>query len=304
MSRKALNKVKILDIRLSSTSVNQVLREARIRAVLFEKKKLEFGPLVITTPNPEIILKAVSNPRLSLFINKSDFAVPDGMGLLLADFFLNLKSPRKPFSFFILPFQWFYTLALYLLGKKNISSLNLIKGRDLFERLVFLANKKRWRVVFLGDGAESAQKAALVLQKSYKKIEIFPFAGPVLDGMGRPVGEENKKLEADILESINRIKPHFLFVAFGAPKQELWLDRNLSRIKVGGAMVVGGSFDYISGRVKKPPVFLEKLGLEWLWRLVVQPKRAGRIFNAVVVFPLKLISWKARKKDIDRGVSL
>ncbi len=304
MLKNALNKVKILDVNLSSTSINQVLRESRVKALLFEKRTPRFSPLVITTPNPEIILKAISIPKLHSFIDKSDFAVPDGVGLLLADFFLNLKSPKRPFSFLVLPFQMFYAAFLCLLNRKNISSLNLIKGRELFERLVFLANKKGWRVVFLGDKGESAQKAAAVLQKSYKKIKIFPFVGPVLDGYGQPVGLENERIESEVLESVNRIRPHFLFVGFGAPKQELWLDRNLPNLEVGVAMTVGGSFDYVSGKVKKPPKFLEKRGLEWLWRLVIQPKRVGRIFKAVVVFPLKLISWKARKKAIDRGVSL
>lgn len=295
MLKKSLNKVKILDMSLSSTSVKQVLREARMKALLFERGGFGFEPLVITTPNPEIVLKAIRNRKLYSFIETSDFAVPDGVGLVLADFFLKLKCPRVPFSFLILPFQWFYTVVLYLLGKRSIFSLDLIKGRDLFERLVFLANKKGWKVVFLGDGERSAQKAADVLQKNYKKVKIFPFVGPSLNKQGQPIDNENKKVEIEILESINRIRPHFLFVAFGAPKQELWLGRNLSKLEIGLAMTVGGSFDYVSGKVKKPPEFLEKFGLEWFWRLIIQPKRVGRIFNAVVIFPLKLILWKLKK---------
>ncbi len=304
MLKKTVNKVKILDVGLSSTSVNQVLREVRVKALIFEKEATRVDPVIITTPNPEIVLKAIGNPRIYSFIEESDFAVPDGVGLLLADFFLNLRSPNRPFSLLVLPFQWLYSVVIYLLGRRNISSLNLVKGRDLFERLVFLANKKGWRVAFLGDSEGSAQKAALVLQRIYKKVKIFPFAGPLLNEEGLPIDSVNKKIEEDVLKSINKIKPHLLFVGFGAPKQELWLKRNLSELTVAVAMTVGGSFDYVSGKVKKPPKFLEKAGLEWLWRLLVQPKRAGRIFKAVVVFPVKLILWKARKKDIDRGVSL
>lgn len=296
MLEKVQSKAKILGIGLSSTSISQVLREARIKARVFEKNSSNLKSLVITTPNPEIILKALSDRRLYLFIERSDFAVPDGVGILLADFFLRLKKPKAPFSFFVLPFQWLYTVFVYIFDNKRISSLNLIKGRDLFEKLIALANKKSWRVVFLGDEEGSAQKAAEVLKRNYKKVKIFPFVGPWLDNNGRPIGVENQKLELEILSSINKIRPHLLFVAFGAPKQEKWLDRNLSKLGVGVAMVVGGAFDYVSGKVRKPPLFLEKRGLEWLWRLMIQPKRAGRIFKALFVFPFRLILYKAEKK--------
>ena len=293
--RNSLNRVKILRVPFSSTHINRLLREVWVRVGKFEYKERSFDPLVITTPNPEIILKAQSDLKLLEFIEKSDFAVPDGVGVLLADFFLRLKVPKRPFSFFVLPFYWIYTLAIFVLRGEKISSLKLIKGRALFERLIALANRKAWRVVFLGDGEGSAQKAAEVLRVNHKKVKIFPFVGPLLDDEGRPVDIQSKNLEVDLLASINKIRPHLLFIAFGAPKQERWLGRNLSKINIGVAMVVGGTFDYISGKVKRPPLFFENRGLEWLWRLLVQPYRLGRIFKAVFVFPLKLIFYKAGK---------
>jgi N-acetylglucosaminyldiphosphoundecaprenol N-acetyl-beta-D-mannosaminyltransferase len=93
--------------------------------------------------------------------------------------------------------------------------------------------------------------------------------------------EENVK----ILEDINQAKPDILFVAFGMGKQEKWIVENLKKIPgVKIAMGVGGAFDYISGSVKRAPLLLRKIGLEWLYRLVKQPRRVVRIWNATVKF--------------------
>ena len=77
-----------------------------------------------------------------------------------------------------------------------------------------------------------------------------------------------------------------IFVALGAPKQEKWISKYLPVVKAKMAMTVGGALDYLSGEVKNPPILIEKLELEWLWRLFTQPMRLKRIFNAVFVFPL------------------
>ena len=90
-------------------------------------------------------------------------------------------------------------------------------------------------------------------------------------------------------KEINNFKPDLLFVAFGAPKQELWISKWQKKLNVRGMMAVGGSLDYYSGVVKEVPSSIKNLGLEWLWRLINEPKRLVRIFNAVVIFPLTLL---------------
>jgi N-acetylglucosaminyldiphosphoundecaprenol N-acetyl-beta-D-mannosaminyltransferase len=165
----------------------------------------------------------------------------------------------------------------------------------LFEDLIFLANKKKFRVVLIGDDKQSAQKAAGALKGNYKKVNIFAFSGPRRDREGKPFDDKERLKEKEIINSINKIRPHLVFVGFGAPKQEKWIWRNKDKLDVGGMMVVGGTFDYVSGKLKYPPRFFEKAGLEWLWRLLVQPKRLGRIFRAVFVFPVKVSIYKFKK---------
>jgi N-acetylglucosaminyldiphosphoundecaprenol N-acetyl-beta-D-mannosaminyltransferase len=114
--------------------------------------------------------------------------------------------------------------------------------------------------------------------------------GPWLDKDANPLGPQNRLVEEKSIARINEFKPHILFVGFNAPKQEKWVYKWLPHLKVGSAMVLGGTFDYFAGRAALPPEWMEKLGLEWLWRLIREPWRAPRIFNAVVVFPIRVVA--------------
>ena len=84
-----------------------------------------------------------------------------------------------------------------------------------------------------------------------------------------------------IIKKINRFKPHFLFVAYGAPWQEYWIAENLPNLKVKVAMGVGGAFDYISGIIKRAPHWVRQANLEWLFRLICQPWRFKRQLKGV-----------------------
>jgi len=93
-----------------------------------------------------------------------------------------------------------------------------------------------------------------------------------------------------IIRKINKTDAQILFVAFGAPKQEIFIYENLKKFeKIKIAIGVGGTFDFISGNIKRAPKFIRKIGLEWLFRLIKQPSRIKRIFNATILFPFYLI---------------
>lgn len=219
-----------------------------IRDLLARKRKF-----YIVTPNPEIILKAQEDKNLMSALNRATISIPDGVGLKLAD-----------------------------------PSLKIIKGRDLFMSLISLANKKGWRVFLLGGKGEEAQTTAEKLKLSYKKIKLEYASGPILDNEAKPVLESDIVIQNDVVDRINNFQPRLLFVAFGAPKQEKWICKWLPKLNIGGAMTVGGTFRYLAGYFPLPPKWLEKSGLEWLWRLLTEPKRIKRIINAVVVFPFKV----------------
>ena len=253
--KTAQNYVKILGIKVDITSTSRLL--TGVRAKISHSSKF-----YIVTPNPELVLASERNLELKSALNNATFAVPDGVGLSYA--------------------------SRFLYGTK----LDIIPGRVLFKELIQLANKMGWRVFFLGGEGDEAEKAAEKLRLNYKSVKIETFAGPKLDGEAMPVSEVDKSLLKDAVDRINKFNPHLLFVAFGNPKQEIWIYKNLKSLNVIGAMAVGGTFRYIAGISKLPPQWMEKAGLEWVWRLITEPKRIGRIYNAFPVFPLRVFWFK------------
>ena len=155
--------------------------------------------------------------------------------------------------------------------------LERICGVDFMVDLCELAQREGASVFFLGGRNDAAKKTAEVLQKRFPRLNIVGVSENIDISTYRNVG--------------------ILFVALGAPKQELWIAQNSELLQARGvkiAMGVGGAFDFISGNIKRAPRFMRKLGFEWLWRLVMEPRRLKRIFNAVFVFPTYL--WLKRRK--------
>jgi N-acetylglucosaminyldiphosphoundecaprenol N-acetyl-beta-D-mannosaminyltransferase len=248
--KTALKYGKILKVKVNSTSKERVLEFVRGKIT----KKHKF---LIVTPNPEIVLQAQKDPLLMKIINSADLCLADGTGLVWAARILSLAGPQEA-----------------------------IRGREMFFDLCQLANKNNWQIYFLGGQDGVAYRAAQKLGKKFKNLKIANADGPMLDKQANPILEVDRKIEKDVVAHINKVQPQILFVGFGAPKQEKWLAKWLAKLKIGGAMVVGGSFDYYSGKAKLPPQWLADLGFEWLWRLFFDPKRLPRILKATVIFPL------------------
>ncbi len=130
----------------------------------------------------------------------------------------------------------------------------------------------------------------------YKKVFLFGSSPEVVSKTASLLNVSFSDGYSDPLEKINQVRPEILFVGLGMVKQEKWIVENLNKMpSVKLAIAVGGSFDFISGRIRRAPKFLRVSGLEWAWRLVRQPCRAGRIFNAVVVFPWVMIRERLRR---------
>ena len=278
---------KILNTGLNSTSTGKVLA--------FVRDSVSRGyKFWISTPNPEIISLAEKDPELHKALENSDLAIPDGIGLAQAAKFLSLGAPKNLFiRLLVLLFQGAAVgLATFFKKEWLTSSLKIIKGRELFIELIKLASKKRWRVFLLGGEPSVAKSAGLNLRKSFKIVRIAYAQGPRLNFRGEPASERDRVSQEEVVSQINEFKPHLLFVAFGAPKQEKWVDKHLPKLKVGGAMVVGGTIDYLAGEAELPPKWMEEAGLEWVWRLIRQPWRVKRIFMAFPTFPLKVFWYK------------
>jgi len=193
----------------------------------------------IVTPNPEILVYAQAHPHYKKILNEAKIALPDGVGLFLAAGLMGHPLKER------------------------------ITGVDFMEEVCKRCAKWPISVGFLGGRGRVAELTAECLKKRYPWIEVG-FAGEEwsFDGAQdlRDKGEKKtKRKDIDVL-----------FVAFGHPKQEEWIYKNLDHLPVRVAMGVGGAFDYISGQSMRAPYMVRAMGFEWLYRLVREPWRWKR----------------------------
>lgn len=215
----------------------------------------------IVTANPEMIVAAQKDDEFRKIINNADLTLPDGFGLLLASRFL--PGPEK------------------LSGR--------VTGVDLVYKIakIIAEYPVKRKIFFLGAREGVAKAAAEKLKKIFTGLEIC----------GTFSGDAGEKGDRIAISIINQAKPDVLFIAYGAPKQEKWIARNLKKMpSVKLAIGVGGAFDIISGRIRRAPQWMRSAGLEWLWRLIQEPRRIGRIYNATIKFGW-LVFTSGRKKD-------
>jgi len=169
--------------------------------------------------------------------------------------------------------------ALQYLGYQ-VSLDHRITGVRLNEILIDLAVNKNLKIMFClySQGLTGTQKLSKVIENQYPSLN-FQIAD-----------------EQNALEISQKFSPDIILVGFGAPWQNFWIAENIQKIpSVKIAAGVGGTFDFISGSIKRAPKLLQSLGLEWLWRLSVQPARLSRIIRAVIVFPYLIYKNKGKK---------
>jgi N-acetylglucosaminyldiphosphoundecaprenol N-acetyl-beta-D-mannosaminyltransferase len=144
-----------------------------------------------------------------------------------------------------------------------------VAGSDLFPALAELAAEKRYRVFLLGGAPGVADTAAQNLCRRYPGLQVVGVEAP-------PFRDLSADEEAALLARIRAARPDMLFVAFGQPKGEVWLARNHQALGVPVCVQVGATLDFIAGRVPRAPRFLQRVGLEWAYRLYQEP---GRLFT-------------------------
>jgi N-acetylglucosaminyldiphosphoundecaprenol N-acetyl-beta-D-mannosaminyltransferase len=267
-------KVNILDIKIDKITFQEVLNKIEF---FLESENSHY----IVTVNPEMVISAQKDEKFKNILNKADISVPDGIGVLWASKFLSNKHC--------------YTVTLL---KLFISGLSLIfypkycrqilperiSGVDLIYKICQKFQNSDYSIFFLGAENGVAEKTAQKLKEKFPNLKIAK-------------AESGIKKNSKLIENINQVKPDILFIALGAPKQEKWIAENLEKIpSVKLAIGVGGAFDFISGKIKRAPKFMRRLGLEWLWRFIFQPWRAKRIFTATVIFVWKVLKFKIKKE--------
>ena len=218
---------------------------------LMEQMVAEGGGHQIVTVNPEFVMRARRDPAFHATLHEAHLALPDGSGLL-----------------------W----ASRLLGKPLRER---VAGSDMLPLLARLSAERGYRLFFLGAAPGVADRAARVLQRENPGLRIVG----VYSGSPDPAEEDG------LVARVVAASPDFLFVAYGAPKQDLWIRRNLDRLGVPVCMGVGGTFDFVAGVTPRAPLWMRERGLEWLHRLVRQPRRWRRML-ALPVFAVRVLQQK------------
>lgn len=218
-------------------------------------------PSFIATCNVDHIIKLRKDPDFMAVYKQASFVVPDGIPLLWAASFLGTS----------------------LKGRVN--------GTDLFEKLCEISVGYKYRLFFLGGRSGAADGAAGVLRTRYPGIQIVGTYSP-------PLGFENNEAEnGSIISMIRDARADILFVGLGAPKQEKWICKYKDEYKVPLSIGIGVSFEFIAGMVKRAPVWMQRAGLEWLWRVLMEPSRLWkRYFIDDMKFFWFLLNQKFGKK--------
>lgn len=202
----------------------------------------------VYTPNPEIVMKAIEQPAFKSILNEGDLVVPDGIGIVLAS-------------------------KIHHLGLKE-----RVPGIELMELMLEYCNRTGKSIYLFGGKPEVAEKAAKKICAKYPNLKV----------VGTQDGYYDRTKELKILDDINEKKPDILFVALGAPKQETWIHSHKKLINASIAMGVGGALDVWAGTVKRAPLFFQKTGLEWFYRVLKEPTRITRMAS-LPKFMIKVI---------------
>ena len=194
-------------------------------------------PHVVTTPNPEFVMLARRDATFRKALNRAALNIPDGIGLLLAA-----------------------RIAGDVLREH-------VQGTDLVLMLATESARRGHRWFLLGAQSDVALRAAAALRAQFPGLEI---AGAT---SGSPVEGDDDETRR-LIYAAGRVD--VLLVAYGAPKQELWLDRNLAALQIPVGIGVGGVFNYLSGATPRAPRWVRRIHFEWLHRLITQPWRWRR----------------------------
>ena len=195
-------------------------------------------PLTIFTPNPEIIMRAQKDKEFGARLNSADILLPDGIGVVIASRLLHDPLPER------------------------------ITGIDTGEFILKLADEHSIPVFLLGARPGVAERAATEIKARYPSIKEIG----AHHGYFEKHGPENDA----VINAINDSGARILFVCFGAPMQETWISENKSALKsVKLYTGLGGALDVWAKDVRRAPKILQSLGLEWLWRICKEPRRAA-----------------------------
>ena len=206
---------------------------------------------LVATANAEMLMRSTQDEELKDILNQADLVVPDGAGTVWAAGHLGEPMPER------------------------------VAGFDLAQELMREAPARGDRIYFFGSAPGVADKAKAKAEELYPGIQV----------VGTRNGFFTEADEPQIIADIRAAKPDILLAALGVPKQEKWLKKHMQELQVPVSIGVGGTLDVMAGVMERAPLWMQKAKLEWLFRGLKQPSRAGRLL-ALPKFVLKVVASK------------
>ncbi len=203
------------------------------------------------------LVYAQKDEELKKIINSCELVNVDGAGVVLGAKFLGINIPER------------------------------VTGIDLMEKLIERSAQNGHRIYFFGAKEEIVRQVVEHYQEKYPKLIVAGYRN----------GYYKQDEEEDLVNSIKESRADILFVAMGSPKKEVFLNKYSKQMEVPFTMGVGGSFDVVAGKVKRAPNWMQKLGLEWFFRLIQEPKRMWKrytVTNSIFAFMLIKEFFKAK----------
>jgi N-acetylglucosaminyldiphosphoundecaprenol N-acetyl-beta-D-mannosaminyltransferase len=243
---KQNNRIEYLGVPLDNLTMDEAI-DRIMKLVEAYRKDLE--PRYVSTVNSNFLSNVhhwnwgrVRNPELLNVLRNASISTIDGMPIVWCCRFLGAPVKER------------------------------VSGSDLFPLLAEAMSKKKYSLFLLGGSEKTLKLCKLYLQALYPELMISGTANPKIDIDGENL-ESSEDRDSALVEQINRANPDVLLVNLGNPKQEIWFERVKPQLRVPVTMGVGGAFDLLTGMVPRAPVWMQKSGLEWLYRLVQEPKR-------------------------------
>lgn len=221
----------------------------------------------VVTPNLDHVVKLQSFPAMQEAYRGASLVVADGWPLVAASRWLGQPLPER------------------------------VAGSDLVPELLSAGNEiPDFRVFLLGAAPGVAEQAAERIRSRWPGVNVAGIASP------RPDFDGDKEETKQLIDAINRAAPHLLIVGLGAPKQEVWLQQHAPQIHAPVAIAAGATIDFLAGVQKRAPVWIQQMRLEWLFRLLSDPRRlAGRYVRCALIFPrLFAADWRRLRSKTGR----
>lgn len=251
-----MEKIRILGVDIDKVDMKEATQRCT-DAIENDKK------FFVVTPNAEIVVSAGENKLLYDIIKNADMVVPDGIGVVIGSKILG--DPLK----------------------------ERVTGIDLMESLLKYCNENGKSIFLLGAKDDIAKKASENIKEKYPNLVIAGYHHGYYKGIHS--GSKGNQEELNVINTINNANPDILFVAFGSPKQEVFIDTYKGDINAKVFIGVGGSFDVYSGTINRAPEFYQKHGLEWLYRVMKEPQRIGRL-GALPLFAIRVLFKRHNNK--------